>query len=227
MTLTPKFDSLSNLTQLNLQQLQNILQSNVDVSSCLANCSNQGTCKLDPQTLKYICECNDNFTGVSCQTNKRPCSRSNVKCMNNATCINSPSDSFNYTCQCLSGLYFGEYCENKRNPCENRTCSSNGYCIQFNQNQNQTTKCKCNNGYDGDQCELQMNSVKIVKNVQWVATFIAILTLVLTFSLFIASDVLDYLKIGNQHIDMDEWRDEKYYGGKRIKNYSTLLKTNP
>ena len=72
-----------------------------------------------------------------------------------------------------------------------------------------------------------MNSVKIVKNVQWVATFIAILTLVLTFSLFIASDVLDYLKIGHQHIDMDEWRDEKYYGGKRIKNYSTLLKTNP
>jgi hypothetical protein len=28
----------------------------------------------------------------------------------------------------------------------------------------------------------------------------------------VGSDVLDYLRIGHEHIDMNEWRREKYYG---------------
>jgi len=28
----------------------------------------------------------------------------------------------------------------------------------------------------------------------------------------VGSDVLDYFKIGDEHIDMNEWRREKYYG---------------
>ncbi len=95
-----------------------------------------------------------------------------------------------------------------RNLCENVTCSSHGNCIQ---SQNQT-KCKCFNGFEGDKCEIESNSVKVVKSVQWLSTTICIVTISLLWLIFIGSDVLDYLKIGSEHIDMDKWRREKFHG---------------
>jgi hypothetical protein len=84
----PSFDNLNNLSSSNMQQILNILQSNNDMSSCLSNCSNKGICVLNSPMQKYLCECNEYFTGVSCQTDTRPCARTN-KCLNNGTCINS------------------------------------------------------------------------------------------------------------------------------------------
>jgi hypothetical protein len=188
-----------------MQQLINILMSNVDASSCLSNCSNQGICKLANQT--YICECNANSMGKSCQTDERPCSQAN-KCLNNGTCINS-QDLTSFTCQCPEGSpYYGQYCENVRNLCENVTCSSHGYCIQSQSE----IKCKCNNGYEGEQCELESNSVKVVKSIQWITTIICILCILIFWLLIICSDLLNYFKIGDAHIDMNEWRREKLHG---------------
>ena len=105
-----------------MQILLGILQSNTDVSACLANCSNQGVCKLSLNQT-YICECNVLYQGKSCQTDIRPCSNQMTnKCLNNATCVNS-FDLSAYSCQCpQSGPYYGRYCENRRNQCENVTC---------------------------------------------------------------------------------------------------------
>jgi hypothetical protein len=115
-----------------MQQLIYILQSNNDITACLTNCSNQGICKLT--NLTYFCECNAIFLGKSCQTDKRLCSQSN-KCLNNGTCINS-KDLTSSICKCPeNGPYYGQYCENVKNLCENVTCSSHGYCIR---NKNET-----------------------------------------------------------------------------------------
>jgi len=210
---TISFGNLNNLSPANIQQLLDILQSNSDISSCLSNCSNQGVCQLDPQTLKYICECNANFMGKSCQTDKRPCSQSN-KCLNNGRCINS-LDITSFTCQCPeNGPYYGQYCENIKNLCENVTCSLHGHCIQ-----NQTdTQCKCFNGYEGDKCEIEGNPVKLLKNVQWTTTIICIICIFTFWLLVIGSDILNYVKIGSQHIDRNEWRNEKSHGEKTRKS---------
>jgi hypothetical protein len=186
-----------------MQQILSILKSDIDVNSCLLNCSNQGVCTLKNQT--YVCECNANFIGKSCQIDTRPCSQSN-KCLNNGTCINS-LDLTSYSCKCVeNGLYYGEYCENMRNLCENVTCSFHGYCTQSQSD----TKCKCYNGYEGKDCETEIKVLKIVKNVQWLATAICIIVILIFWSLVIGSDVLDFLKIADEHIDMDEWRHEKF-----------------
>ncbi len=202
------FANLNNLAQSEMQSILTILQSSIDMSPCLMNCSNQGICKLDLTTHKYFCDCNTNLMGKSCQTNLNPCNRWNP-CLNNATCLNLNSTSFE--CKCPSnGLYYGEYCENRINSCENVTCSNHGYCYIL-QNQTQP-KCKCNNGYSGETCELESNSIKQLKTFQWTSTIICIICIITFWTLIVGSDVLDYLKIGHEHIDMNEWRREKYYG---------------
>jgi hypothetical protein len=208
-TLNPSFENLLNMSQANMLQLLDILQSNNDISACLANCSNQGFCQLNTQTLKYICECNENFMGKSCQTDVRPCSQSN-KCLNNGTCINS-QDLISSSCQCPEGIpFYGQYCENLRDLCENMTCSSHGYCIQ----NLSETKCKCFNGYEGDVCDKELNKVKKVKYTQWTTTIICVVCIIIFWLVIITSDILDYFKIGSEHVDMDEWRHEKLHGKK-------------
>ncbi len=206
-----------------MQQLINILQSNADVSSCLSNCSNQGICKLSTNQT-YICECNANFMGKSCQTDERPCSQSN-KCLNNGTCVNS-QDLISFTCQCPeNGPYYGQYCENIKNLCENVTCSSHGYCTQ---NQNET-KCKCFNGYEGEKCDIESSSVKLVKSVQWTTTIISILFIAIFWIVMMSNDLLSYFKIGHERIDINEWKSEKIHGEKskpkKNKNKNKKLRT--
>jgi len=197
-----------------MQQLLRILESENDVSSCLANCSNQGVCKLANQTQKYFCQCiSDLMKGSSCQLGARPCSKSN-KCLNNGTCVDS-LDLTSYSCQCpQNGVFYGRYCENRRNLCKNITCSLHGYCKQ-SQNTSAITQCKCHYGYNGDNCEIELIKIKIVKNVQWSATAICIAVILTFWTLVICSDILDYFKIGHYHIDMKEWRFEKFHGYKR------------
>ena len=46
--------------------------------------------------------------------------------------------------------------------------------------------------------------------------------------LIIGSDVLDYLKIGDEHIDMNEWRREKLHGEKaKAKKRKVVSITKP
>jgi len=173
------------------------------MNSCLINCSNVGICKVDSLRKKYFCECNPNFMGKSCQTDKRPCFQSN-KCLNNATCLYVNTTSFE--CKCPSnGLYYGEYCENRINLCENVTCSNHGFCF-LNQTQ---TKCKCFTGYSGDKCDLESNFVKVIRYVQWTSTIICIICIITFWTLIVGNDVLNYFKIGNEKIDINEWKHEK------------------
>ena len=219
LTMTPKFDSLSNLTEENTKQLLNILESNVDVTSCLVNCSNNGICKLDSTTtLKYICECKEHFIGTQCQTDQRPCSRSTNKCMNNGTCINSLNYT-TFTCKCKeNGLYFGQYCENTKDLCKNRTCSLHGYCKQTQNGSFIQTQCKCNKGYEGDDCEIESIFLKIVRNIQWLTTVLFVVAILIVCIFVITCDILDFYEIGSEHIDMDEWRHEKLHGVKQRKD---------
>ena len=146
----------------------------------------------------------------SCQTDERPCSHTN-KCLNNGTCINSLYLTSS-SCKCPeNGLFYGQYCENIRNLCENVTCSSHGYCTQSQSE----TKCKCNNGYEGDKCEIESSAVKAVKSIQWTTTIISVL-FIATFWIIIASnDLLNYFKIGHERIDINEWKSEKIHGEKK------------
>ena len=179
---------MNNLTQTNIEVVLNLLQSNTyDISSCLANCSNRGVCKLDEATQKYICECEVNFTGKTCQFDERPCSK--YGCLNNGTCINLNTTSFK--CECKSEVFYGQYCENRVNLCQNRTCSHKGYCI-VNETQ---TQCKCSNGFSGNYCETEASSVKLVKGVQFSTTIICIVCLVLCWSLFLCCDIMSFFRI--------------------------------
>ena len=216
-TTTPSFGSLSNLTQSNLQLILEILKSNSDVTSCLSNCSNQGVCKLSTNKT-YICECNANFMGKSCQTDERPCSQAN-RCLNNGTCINS-LDLTSSSCQCpQNGPFYGQYCENMRNLCENVTCSSHGYCSQSQSE----TKCKCYVGYDGDKCEIVSSSVRVVKSIQWTTTIICILCILIFWMMIVGSDVLGYFKIGHERTGMNEWRREMLYGEPKKKKRKNVI----
>jgi len=147
--------------------------------------------------------------GKSCQTDERPCSQSN-KCLNNGTCINS-LDLTSFTCQCpQNGVFYGRYCENMRNLCENVTCSSHGYCTQ---SQSETT-CKCYNGYEGDKCELESSAVKAVKSIQWTTTIISVLFIATFWIIIVSNDLLNFFKIGHERIDINEWKSEKIHGEK-------------
>ena len=207
---------MKNLSPSDIQVILNSLQSNVDLNSCLINCSNQGLCKLDSLTQNYFCECNENFQGKSCETDIGPCNRVNNKCLNNATCLNVNFTSI--SCECPSnGLFYGQYCENRINSCGNVTCSLHGYCFVQNQTK---TKCKCFYGYSGDKCDIESNSVKTLRYTQWTSTIICIICMITFCILIIGNDVLNYFKIGNEKIDINEWREEKLHGKSdgKIKN---------
>jgi hypothetical protein len=162
-------------------------------------------CKLDAQTKKYFCECNKPFiTGKSCQIDMRRCSESN-KCLNNGTCIDS-FDLTTFKCECdQSGLFYGQYCENMKNLCENVTCSMHGYCFQSLNEK----KCKCFKGYEGDTCDIETNSLKIVKSFQLTSTIICLICFIIVWSLVLTADILSYLKIGHKRVKINEWKQQK------------------
>ena len=123
--------AFSSLFQLNLVQLVDLFTQNVDINNCLLDCSSNGLCKYLANTNSFGCECNNYFTGPSCQTDLRPCSSN--PCMNNGTCIQNITDLSNptYYCEC-DKFYEGSLCQNKIDLCKNQTCSKKGNCIEVN-----------------------------------------------------------------------------------------------
>ena len=148
----------------------------------MVNCSNHGECKIDPDTLELVCQCLSNFAGTSCQTDSKPCSQN--RCLNNATCINV-NNMTSYQCECESKLYYGRYCENKVNLCENKTCSGHGYCVVVNGSE---PECKCYYGFYGDACDYENLTKKIVKGVQTTSAVIAFIVLALTVFIILSND---------------------------------------
>lgn len=78
-----------------------------DMNGCLSNCTNVGKCNVDASG-KFVCKCNEHYTGDDCSKDTRACSSS--PCKNNATCIevtNEGNMSNTYSCSCSSQLFYG------------------------------------------------------------------------------------------------------------------------
>ena len=183
----------------------------LDLNACLSNCSNNGKCHLDSQTRQYLCKCISTNMNKLCQLIDGICAQSHI-CLNGGFRL-----SLNNSCSCQcpdNGLFYGKNCELRRNLCENRTCSFNGYCTQI---QNET-QCKCFNGYGGETCQYESISLKLHKSVQSTSTIICIIFICLFWMLIFTSDLMNYFKMGNENgrFDMNEWRFEKHHGFKRF-----------
>ena len=164
-------------------QLNEILATyNSDLSSCLANCSNQGICIFDSNN-QYVCQCNQYRNGLSCQSDTRPCSSG--PCLNNGTCSNINNET-SFQCTCQNNLYYGQYCENKVDLCLNSTnCIKNqGYCVM---NQTQAI-CKCLLDFSGPNCEIKSSFLVISKSIISAATIIFIVIMVLCVILILLFD---------------------------------------
>ena len=184
-----------------MQTLLNILITyKYDLSACLANCSNKGQCLLNQTMSEYFCLCDMNYIGKACQTDSMPCSRS-LYCLNNGTCVNVNSTSFR--CECTENFY-GIYCENRVNICENVTCSKNGYCY-INES---GAQCKCFINYYGDSCETQGEFVRIIQAVTSTSLIIFLVCLSLFVFCIVSNDLCNLMI-------------------KRTRVTKKLIKTNP
>ena len=79
---------------------------NQDLSGCLSNCTNRGSCSVDEKG-DFICSCQEFFDGADCSVDTRACSSN--PCKNNGTCLEiervNSTNSFN--CSCSSKLFYG------------------------------------------------------------------------------------------------------------------------
>ncbi len=125
---------------------------------------------------------------MSCQTNTKPCSSN--PCLNAGNCSDIILNSTNnwFSCECKNN-YFGVFCENRINICDNTTCNGQGYC--FINSTTNNASCKCFPYYSGEKCEISSTYMKYRKVVITLATILAIITII-AFIVFILS--MDYFK---------------------------------
>ena len=187
-SVLPALNATFNFAQLTESQALVLLNSPYDLTSCLANCSNNGVCKFDSN--KFTCACNSVYlTGQQCQIDTRPCSSN--PCLNNGTCIDYISamafNSSSYSCTC--GKYYeGTRCESEINVCQNETCSNNGNCVDsYNE-----PKCECFSLYEGDKCESQSAELTTIKKVISIASIIAICTVICFYLCICFMDLTKY-----------------------------------
>ena len=160
------------------QMLKFISSVDYDITACLTNCSNHGTCQKN-RHQKFECFCDPDFYGKSCEKNKKLCLKTKM-CINNSTCVdvvkfdeknNKTINDF----KCLCGKnYFGLYCENEVNLCENKTCSAKGLCKI---NENGQPICQCFLHYNGEDCEIKNNQLKFIELIIKTSSIISIAVL--------------------------------------------------
>ena len=78
--------------------------------------------------------------------------------------------------------------------------------------------CQCFYGLSGENCEIELNSRKITKGVQWTSTVICMIFIAYVYTMIIGTDVLSFFKIGHKRIDLAAWKHEKLYGKKATQN---------
>ena len=173
-------------------QLNDLLETYTgDLSACLADCSNQGVCVLSQE--KYICKCNQFRTGLSCQSDTRPCSSN--PCLNNGT-FSSLKNETSFECICQSALFYGPNCENKHDLCLNNTeiCIKNQGTCQMNETQ---AFCKCFNDYTGVNCEIMSTSMVVEKSIISASSIIAIVVMVSYITIILCFDYTKYCLMKN------------------------------
>ena len=91
---------------------------------------------------------------------------------------------FNCTCE---RFYFGPNCQYKENPCEKLkvNCSSQGICMAATN----VPRCVCFKGYNGDNCEIVDQQMKLVKTVSKVSAVSAGVIIGGIVAGFVAMDV--------------------------------------
>ncbi|CAF0734205.1 unnamed protein product [Brachionus calyciflorus] len=170
----------------NIKALTNFLIRNMEMNDCLKNCSGNGKCKF-ANNNKYECECNENYTGSSCEVNTLPCFSN--PCRNNGSCINNLKKR-TYTCECFKPvkeiiLFYGQNCELKKDICENETCSNNGKCYDIENK----GLCKCFSNYYGGKCEHESNEMKTIKSTIKITSILAFIILIFFFLTLLFLDI--------------------------------------
>lgn len=173
--------------------IQNVFSNYTeDLTGCLVNCSNHGLCSVNSQN-RLVCTCFNNYTGSSCQTDKRPCSAK--PCLNNAICLNKYNSSqgetneMDYLCEC-DAFHYGARCELRVDLCANKTCSGNGRCEV---NSSFVPVCKCFSMFSGDQCQVQSAELQQVRRMISAASVIAIVTIIITYLTIALTDLHTFL----------------------------------
>jgi len=174
-----------------MEAITEILQLNTEIAFFLRNCSNNGQCSYDAMSNSFVCSCFENYTGLACEIDKRPCNSPRLQCLNKGLCINSRfdaiKDDYNYTCNC-SYPFYGGRCELKQNLCKGVTCSKQGVCYA-----NQTSyTCKCFIGYSGPNCEIESNQVKRMKAICNVSGYFSYTFIIIFYSSIVLFDICHY-----------------------------------
>ncbi|XP_053378314.1 neurogenic locus notch homolog protein 1-like [Mercenaria mercenaria] len=105
-------------------------------------CQNNGSC-LDIGGARFICMCDEDFTGDYCETKiTNRCEK--VTCDNNGTCYDSFHD---FMCNCTQ-FWSGKTCDNDVNECVKSVCKNGGIC----QNTIGSFHCDCQYGWTGSDC---------------------------------------------------------------------------
>ena len=191
--------------------LQVLSTCTYDVSGCLTNCSNNGQCGLNPKTQQYACQCFSTFVGSACQTDSRPCS--SFPCFNRGTCFDLMNETIPiYRCECNLDMFYGKQCEKTVNMCKNVTCSGHGICKMTSSGGNE---CKCQKGYEGDECDLEEMSLKIVKVAKTSSVTIVCISFGVTIFTIVANDIWNFCLMRKEKRDKKKTiiKHFKYYPG--------------
>ena len=178
-------------SQQSSSQTLELLSSNYDMSMCIVNCTNRGSCVFDLLNNKYKCACSQHYSGLSCQSDSRACSLN--PCLNNGTCVDVNSNtttnrsSSGFSCECQKE-YSGVYCQNKINICANETCSGNGYCEDIDNK----PKCKCFNMYEGENCNIQSSQLIAIKAFIKMSSILAIIVIICFYLVILLMDLFKY-----------------------------------
>ncbi|CAF0763229.1 unnamed protein product [Brachionus calyciflorus] len=189
-----------NINTLPISHVIDLLKQNIDSTFCLTNCSNRGSCILDAN--KYRCLCNQNFTGSFCQFDLRPCSSN--PCLNKGNCS---QNELSFSCTCSENFH-GNFCEKERDLCQNETCSGNGICNYVNFE----PKCKCFPMYEGLNCQIETNSRKLTQATIRTSSIIAILILAFLTLMLLISDFKTFF---NKSIELNK-KKKKSNDSKKI-----------
>ncbi|CAF1051393.1 unnamed protein product, partial [Brachionus calyciflorus] len=174
--------SFSSLDKLPISATLDFLSSKIDMTNCLSNCSNQGKCNITNGFA--FCNCRKYFIGDKCEKDLRKCSSN--PCFNGGSCVEM-FELNKYECLC-DEMFYGKNCEFKIDVCENETCSKHGYCKDFQSK----PKCICDYLFSGDKCEIESGEIKAIKKTVTSASAVAIVCLVLFYSIFIIFDAIKF-----------------------------------
>lgn len=117
-----------------------------DTAYCFVTpCLNGGGC--NNMTTPPQCQCPAGFRGSLCEENIDDCVTQ--PCMHKGVCIDGIAS---FTCNCTGTGFYGQYCENDINECEDTVavCDDKAKCI----NTIGSYTCQCEGGLCGDSCNL-------------------------------------------------------------------------